>query len=55
MRGVDEGNRAGGGTDHVVKFEVMDLLNLFRLGREIQRGVSRSDFSDVTVVSSGGL
>jgi hypothetical protein len=33
----------------------MDLLNLFRLKREIQRGVSRSDFSDVTEVSSGGL
>jgi hypothetical protein len=55
MRGADEGNRAEGGTDQVVGFEVMDLLNLVRLRREIQRGFSRSDYSDVTEVSSGGL
>jgi hypothetical protein len=35
MRGADEGNRAEGGTVHVVGFEVMDLLNLFRLRRGI--------------------
>jgi hypothetical protein len=33
----------------------MDLLNLVRFRREIQRGFSRSDFSDVTEVSSCGL
>jgi hypothetical protein len=55
MRGADEGNRVGGGTDEVVGFEVMDLLNLFRLRREIHRRVSRSYFGDITEVSSGGL
>jgi hypothetical protein len=33
----------------------MDLLNLVRLKRENQRGFSRSNFSDVTQMSSGGL
>jgi hypothetical protein len=55
MRGDDEGNWARGGTDQIVGFEVMDLLNLLWLRREIQRGVGISDFSDVIEVSSGGL
>jgi hypothetical protein len=33
----------------------MDLLNLFRLRREVQGGVGISDFSDVIEVSNGGL
>jgi hypothetical protein len=52
MRGADEGNWARRGTDQIDGFEVMDLLNLLWLRREIQRGVG---ISDVTEVSSGGL